>query len=308
MSWRKRASFGLCWVGSPRGRTSARREVLRAGDGHPRPQGRGRASPPVQAGCASLCPGHGAFAPQRPAGPPRLSRARGPPSGQGGSTAAGGVFASLPAGPAAASASSFAPSAPCNCTARRSAQVPRDEGSPPPCRRQSWPRPRAVWRISRCAREPCGLPTWGREFPGEGSRGTAAAEQQKPPRGSVLPSEGKARRRHPSGWLQLLCPSGTRRGRQSGVRRAGRLAPLPAARGQPRGRTAGRGRGRGGGGGCAPVWRCGRDPARWGRCVFNCFLLLWKLIAAMFYGDPSQRRGKGDAERELHRRCPPEPA
>lgn len=41
--------------------------------------------------------------------------------------------------------------------------------------------------------------------------------------------------------------------------------------------------------------------------MLNCFLL-WKLIAAMFFGDPNLRWRKGDAERELHRRCPPEPA
>lgn len=43
--------------------------------------------------------------------------------------------------------------------------------------------------------------------------------------------------------------------------------------------------------------------------MLNCFLLLWKLIAAaMFHGDPSLKGEKGDAERELHRGCPPEPA
>lgn len=200
--------------------------------GHRRPRGLGQSIP----SCASLCPRHGAFAPRRPAGPPRLCGAWGPPPGQGGSSAAGGVLAPAPAVPAAASASSLAPSAACNCTAAQRSSSAGRGVSTALHTRQSWPRPRAVWHVSRCAGEPRGIPKWGREPPGGGSRGTAAAEEQKSPRGSELPSEGKARRRHPSDWLRWRCPSGRRRGGQPAVPRARRLAPLPAARGEPRGR------------------------------------------------------------------------
>lgn len=86
---------------------------------------------------------------------------------------------------------------------RHSAQVPRDE-RPSPCahgndglgQRRLDASPRARHRERRSVRRGAG--SFGNGEPRLGRRTEA-------PRGSVLPREGKTRRRHPSGWPRWRC-------------------------------------------------------------------------------------------------------
>lgn len=223
----KAADFGLCRLGWPRGRTSARREVLPAGDRHPRPQGRGRAPPPAQA----------------PATEPLLHRdPRGPPSGQGGSAAAGGLLVPLPAG--LGGRLRILPR-PLRTVRSHRGTARKFRGTVGPHRRAQGKAGLGRGRFDTSpgvapvspavSRRGAGSCRQGGD--GAGRRLKGKSSPPPPPPGGVCvgaPSRGEGEEEAPVGLAAVVVPvgAGCRRSRGQG----GRLAPLPAARGQPRGR------------------------------------------------------------------------
>lgn len=214
----KAADFGLCRLGWPRGRTSARREVLPAGDRHPRPQGRGRAPPPAQA----------------PATEPLLHRdPRGPPSGQGGSAAAGGLLVPLPAG--LGGRLRILPR-PLRTVRSHRGTARKFRGTVGPHRRAQGKAGLGRGRFDTSPGVAPVSPAVSRRGAGSCRQGGDGAgrrlkgKSSPPPLPpgvcvSVLPREGKARRRHPWGWLRWWCPSGRAAGGAAG-RAAGSLRSL----------------------------------------------------------------------------------
>lgn len=246
----KAADFGLCRLGWPRGRTSARREVLPAGDRHPRPQGRGRAPPPAQA----------------PATEPLLHRdPRGPPSGQGGSAAAGGLLVPLPAG--LGGRLRILPR-PLRTVRSHRGTARKFRGTVGPHRRAQGKAGLGRGRFDTSpgvapvspavSRRGAGSCRQGGDGAGRRLKGKSSPPPPPSPRGCVCRCS-LARGRRGGGTRGAGCGGGARRGGLPAEPRAGRPArSAPCCPGAaPRPGTAGRGRGRRGGGGCAPAGDAG---------------------------------------------------